>query len=418
MTIPNSTLSPTNAAKYIYKAPSGFNNHLHSVATTAFTRPDRWNAVVKKLDQKTVASPNWAAKSYNQTQAGLLRFTNLWTNYDYSEFSEVKLGKVRFKIATPPKGALLLLLFPCTVGPRLYRAYERGKQNNDYREMGDVLRRDLTAITLFVFALDPVKRLMAKAVQKTRGINLMKPSEDKGKQELLSYPQFRNFRIISPKALEALLDEGNGKALENAVNGLSDRNLSALTGDQRLSNSIVELKKSVKDLVAHTQGKTNTPEEVKARTEACEKTFKLFENAEAEREKLLEMTRKHGSPEALRVVQGLQGEFVGVLEKYAKKWRLPSDIASFALVIGLIGWAPVWFNSKWNQWKFHQEEMALKKQSQQATTPIGFENFQAASRPVTMRSIAPAPMSPFYPHSFMPAQPQPVSPFAIQQPFR
>jgi hypothetical protein len=273
-------------------------------------------------------------------------------DYDYREFPRLALGKFSVPLSGPPKGALLLLLYPGTVIPRLYRAYQRGKENNDYREMGDVLRRDLTAITLFVFAMGPIVKGLSALTQKASGVSLLDPND----QSVLKYSQFKNYDIDQVGVLKAILAEGNGKALVNAVNGLHARGLGA-SGKGSLAATIDDIKKSVHTLADHfEQHRQSQPGKLDDLAKAA---FGHFETAEKLREDALKEAQKGGSADMVKVAQKMQGEFKGVLQNYAKVRRLPGDVVSFAIMVGAIGYLPMWVNTEWNRRQF-EKKMAAK----------------------------------------------------------
>jgi hypothetical protein len=357
-----------------YTPPGAVINAIHNHAVKAFTRPDRWEKTANGLLEKA----HGKSLLWNQLRARALQFANLWTRYDYHTFSPVKLGPLQFKVAAPPLGALMLLLLPCTVGPRVDRAYQRGKKNNDCREVGDIIRRDIPSILFLIFALEAVGRRMCKLVSKSQNIQLLNPEGS----HVLNYSQLRNYRIDSPKALEAIIAEKNGKALVKAVHGLDDRGLAKLTGDTRLANCLNDLKKNVETLVNDVDQHGLKGDEATKRYAAV---FKKFEHAENARKELLNHVMKSGSSESLRAARDLQGEFTGVLEKFAKRWRLPSDILSFGIVLFLIGWLPVWLNSIWNKYRFHKEEAEeAKRQQSQTSAPLNpqltFQALRSSSR--------------------------------------
>jgi gas vesicle protein len=308
------------------------------------------------LPQKAEA---WLTPKLGQKVAG---FTKNQLNTDFSHFTSVSLGKFKTMLADPPRLPLLLLLYPGTVGPRLYRAYQRGKENNDYREMGDVLRRDVTAITMFVFALAPLVNNTSKLVQKIKGVNLV--NKDGG---VLSYSDFRNYEIDSAKALWQLVKEGNGVGLKNAINNLKDQGLTekhkAL--NPKITHNYADILKNLKREVSQFVEDFN-PEKYKVADEKAEelaiskaeKVYKHFTEAEDAVFAALQEGGKKGSKEVMEIAKNLQGQAKGALKYYAKVHRLPADVLSFAVLVGLIGWAPMAFNAWWNKRQFEKQMSA------------------------------------------------------------
>jgi hypothetical protein len=338
------------------------------------------------LPQKAEA---WLAPKVGETAAA---FTKKQLNIDFSNFTNVSVGKFKTLLAEPPKLPLLLLLYPGTVGPRLYRAYQRGKENNDYREMGDVMRRDVTAITMFVFALSPLVNWTSKQVQKIKGVNLV--NKDGG---VLSYSDFRNYEIDTPQALWQLVKEGNGPGLKNAINALKDHGLTekykALDPADK-SHDYTETLKNLKREVSQFVDDFN-PEKYnvvkqgeKLPLDKAKDVYVQFTKAEQAVVEALKEGGKEGSKEVMEIAKNLQGQTKGALKYYAKIHRLPADVLSFAVLVGLIGWAPMAFNGWWNKRQFEKQmsaavnsippkPMALPQPSAPLaiTAPSGFQPF-------------------------------------------
>lgn len=353
---------------------------LYKLAKASYEFP----AKVENRFKSSFLGNNWGGK--------IGGFISKQLGTDFAHFTNVEMGN-RFKtmIAEPPKLPVLFLLYPATVGPRLYRAWERGKENNDYREMGDVLRRDLTAITLFVFALGPMVKATSKAVQWATGVNLL----DKESGNVLSYSQFKNYEITNAKALKQIIVEKNHKALLKAVNGLSDKGLadkfkheSADIRDQAkaMSQHFQDMKSGVKDLVgAFAENRETWNPRC---DDLLEKAFKPFGELYTKQDKLIQEAKKSGSPQLVKSAEGLKEEVQGALKKYAKVRRLPTDMFAFAMMVVAIGWLPMAFNGWYNKRKF-EEKMAVR-------------NDETNSQPKAQA----LPL----------AQKQIQSPFAVQQP--
>lgn len=335
---------------------------IYRAANGLFKSPAKWDKWAKSGVEKDafMSSTRNAARSFFGTRMKEL------VDYDYREFPGLVLGKYRIPLSEPPKGALLLLLYPVTVGSRLYRAYQRGKKNNDYREMGDVLRRDLTAITLFVFALGPVVQKLSGLTERLTGVKLLDPKSG----QVLKYSQFKNYRIDNEATLKAILTEGNGHALIKAVDGLHDRGLESKYGKKDLAEAITKIQSSVKTLVnefdkhhaTNSAGQKAWPTDkaVQKNLDALVKeTFGHFDAAEKIRTDAVNEAKKGGSAEMAKIATKMEGEFKGVLQNYAKVRRLPSDLISFAILVGAIGYLPMWVNTQWNQRQF-DKKMATK----------------------------------------------------------
>ncbi|WP_303672537.1 hypothetical protein [Vampirovibrio chlorellavorus] len=345
------------------------------------------------------------------------RFIGNQLKSDFSQYTSVSLGPVKALLAEPPRLPLLLLLYPGTVGPRLYRAYQRGKENNDFREMGDVLRRDLTAITLFVFALAPLVYGVSKFTQSKTGVNLVKPKEG----GMLSYSDFRNYKIDNPQALWQVVKEGNGEGLQKAINALNDgglqKTIDALDNVELkqkyakapVADALNQLKQSVKNFVKTHAPKPDADINKKAALDAAEKTFEKFNLVDKSVENALNLGKEDGSKQILKIATRLQGQAKGALENYAKVRRLPSDMLSFAVLIAFIGWFPMWINGVWNKRQFEKKQ-AMKAQAPAPAvekspvlpaptlTPTFRQQaipFQPALNPFASPALAQRPMNPF-----------------------
>lgn len=339
----------------------------YNVANAMFKAPAKMQAWATK---HTTTDSGLGAKVQNGAVKLIGSLGKDIVDYDYREFPRLALGnKFSVPLSSPPKGALLLLLYPGTVIPRLYRAYQRGKENNDYREMGDVLRRDLTAITLFVFALGPVVKTISAFTQGRSGVNLLDPKGN----SVLKYSQFKDYVIDKPGVLKAILAEGNGKALLSAVNGLHDRGLKGdPTKGETLAAAIQNIQNSVKELVTRFEAH-NVDKSEKVWPSALDKTAKetqgLFDKAEAMRAKALTEAKKAGSADMVKIAQKMEGEFKGVLQNYAKVRRLPGDLVSFALMVGAIGYLPMWVNTEWNKRQFEKKMTGKAAHEQKNAQP-------------------------------------------------
>ena len=349
---------------------------LYQTATQAATAPTRLGeAVDKYVASKANAGTTGKVSAFLVKHLGTFG-KKLVDVSDFREFTEVVLGKAKFTISAPPIGAMILLLFPFTIGPRLYNAYKRGKKSNDLREVGDVLRRDVTAISLFLFLLNPLLKLMNKGKQKMDGLQLV--DDQAGK--VITYTQFQNYKIDSAQALRQMVREGNGAGILKAFKTLSDRGLSK-TGDQSLANSIAKIQELAPKMVNAFENRSE-----KEFVELSEAIFTQMEKSETLRAKALQAAEKGGSAALVKAAKGLKGEFKDVIVNYAKSRRLPSDLLGFIICIGAIGYFPVWFNDVLSKKKFAEE--------QAKTTG-------APAAPSTEGAPAPAPIaaSPFNPQA-------------------
>ena len=400
----NSFPSSTNLTfgQKVPKQPKSFS---YRCANTFFNAPeavDRWT-------KRNVTSQTG---SLSKVRNGFVKFVGglgkQLTDYDFREFPELAIGKYRVPLSGPPMGALLLLLYPGTVIPRLYRAYERGKPNHDYREMWDVLRRDMTAITLFVFALGPVVKGLSMLTQKLGKVQLLDPET----KSVLKYSQLRNYEIHNASTLKAILMEGNGTALKNAVQGLHDRGLERKFGfgkglPNKLTPAIEDIKSKVNELVeafdTHNKSRVGgaQPGWSDHLQKLSEKANQAFHHAEQLREDVALAAKKGGSAELAKETEKMKGEFTGVLTKYAQVRRLPADVISFAILVGAIGYLPMWINTEWNKRQF-ERKMAAKIAAERAAEKARHKMDHTAPPPAYHEAIktpttCPSSYPPAYP---------------------
>jgi hypothetical protein len=259
------------------------------------------------------------------------------------------------------------------MGPRVYRAWQRGEENGgDHREMWDVIRRDGTAITFFVFALSAMVGTLSKWMQNASGVNLL----SKGNQ-VLRYSQFKNYeldldnRASAKSVLKAILAEGNAEGLEKAMGNLQFR------GEHtELSEKLEALKGAVKELVKDYKdhlGRLKCPQKALAEVESHLNNLMddggHFAKIENLRSNIAQDAARQGNTELAKVATAFKQDLGGALVKFAKERRLPSDFLSFAIVVALIGWLPVNLNSAWNKRQFDKKQAAAAKAKVPVSTP-------------------------------------------------
>jgi hypothetical protein len=338
----NATQPSTPVA--VHSRPTQKGNWFYTQAAKAYQRPVDWKEKADTMTLQAKSETSLLSRTWGRFKANVLRLAAMWMEYDYSRQSSVHLGRLRFKVATPPVGALMLMLYVCTIPPRMYQAYRRGKKENDRREVYDVMRRDIISVTVFIFGLNVLKKVLGKRFQKHYHVNLF----DDKTGEMLSYSQFSNYRLNSLQRLKGILNEGNEKGLHRAIDGLHDHRLAELSGDHRLKEALSTLKESMVQLC---QMKADAPQ----RDKQIEALYQALQSAETIRQQVqkdvLKSDRKHGA----KLAEKLNEPIPNVLETYAKHSRLPSDMISFGLVAVLLGWFPVWFNKTWNQWQYDRK---------------------------------------------------------------
>lgn len=366
------------------------NRTAYKVGTKLFALPGQVGAAT---DRFVAAHPKGLLGKVAQ---GFGDFTQKFVvNQEYQQVTDIKLGKRKlFTAPRPPMGAMMLWLYPGTILPRALRGYERGKENGgDYREVFDVLRRDLMAITIFVFMLDPLVEKLNKLKQKFDGLEIV----DRGKRKdaLLTYRQFDHYKLVNKQVLIRLLEEGNGKGLLKAVREmLHERGLEKQVGSTALSKHVTALKQMIPDLIAaHERG------DLAAREKLAGYIIQHVKAADALTEEAYEKAKLGGTPKMVKQLEKLRGSFEGIVKQYAKTRRLPADVLAFGIVVAALGWFPVWLNSLWNRKRF-QEKMAAENKRPVAPPVIDprmtFQAFPQANPFQPAQSFAAPAANPFF----------------------
>lgn len=312
----------------------------------------------------------------------LRKVVSMVTDYDFREVHPVNLfKKIKFSIVEPPIGALMLLLYPFTIGPRLKRAKERDPSGIEFM---DIIRRDMTAITMFLFLLKPLTNAINTLKQKHDGLKLVKHDNRPVKSggdligKIFSYTQFDDFyKLTSPNQLEAIVVEGNGQGLKKAVDKYTKQYLDVLGKypDSKpatdTAKALTEFRGKITELVEHQAKITqNSAGQKLSDPEVANKAKQAFEQMQKARghfEKVnLSLLKTGGNPltnQFAKLKKSLPA-FEDMMCKFAKSKRLPVDMLAFGIAIGAIGWFPVWFNDLLS--KKRQTEGAAKKRSVEA----------------------------------------------------
>lgn len=369
MTIDLHPYTPTNLVpKHTYH--EGFiTRTLYPVAEKLFTAGEHVDRFVERISVQGAESQRLsiASKAYNWSLRVAGGFVKKLVDYDYKEFPKL----FKWSISEPPIGALILLLFPFTIGPRLKRAAQR-----DSREVGDVIRRDVTAITIFLFALKPLINAMNQLKEKFwDGLKLVENTEDKFLGKVFTYSQFqKNYHIANPQTLEAIIHHGNKKGLLKAVSKLSDHGL-AEAGHQELQGYLEQFKAKIDALIPAVEGQKRGDI-----NKLSKEAFELLEKMEVLRTKPLSVLEKSASAKVLKIVETLPN-FRDFFATHAKSCRLPVDILSFLIVIAGIGWFPVWFNAQWNKKQFEAQQAAKRAENAANFNPtLTYAALKSASR--------------------------------------
>lgn len=341
--------------------PATAGNGLYKFARSGATWHSRLQEAVDSY-----ASRKGGSGLFGKVQARLVKLgggflSKLADSFDFREFIEIPIRGKILKIPSPPIGALTFILLPCTVGSRLYYAWQRGREHNDYREIGDILRRDIPAITAFLFLLGPLTAWMNKQKRGKDGLDLIDPTTGK----LLQYSQLKNYRLDTVEAVEAVIREGNGKGFGRAIDRLED-----YAKHSALKDDIARILKTGKELAA-----TNKNDLGKIR-QLAEELQPALQKAEKIRTSEVEHLLKAGA----KIPSHLRDSILDIVSRYGKTRRLPVDMLCFAITLGVIGWLPLWFNEMWTRKKY-QEQMKAQGASQANYDPaLLFQSLNRSSQ--------------------------------------
>ncbi len=256
------------------------------------------------------------------------------TSYDFNHFINSKTPRAR--IAEPPLGALMLMMYIGLLGARAARGWQRGKppgsaqgQKRDYREMLDVLRRDMWGITFYIFGFGVVNRLLVNRAQKRKKLILQ---NKEGKTYTFTQHDL-NARLSSAQVLQAHYDKGNKQALLKAAN-----NNSYMGVPQFIARRYPELRKQLADSVNVFRSALRNADFALA-TEQLEKLDTMRDSVVKQMSKNSTLTAKK-----LGRLTKQWPEYKDFLARYLQHKRIPMDVTSFGLLFVLIGYGPIWLN--------------------------------------------------------------------------
>ncbi|MCE2930632.1 MAG: hypothetical protein LW809_04515 [Vampirovibrionales bacterium] len=215
MMMPNQ--SPYNSNGFVDALNHFYYNNVKSIPTKGTHFADRLNAQARNTS-------NPASKAVQMSTA---KMASLFT--DSVEFAKFEKTPELFGATIPklPLTFLILMFFGSMTPARMHSEYLRAPkvdedgdgeaEGHDYRAIRDVLIRDVTSISLFLFALEPVKHAMLAKKQKDGtlfsfgksakhtqlmlmhgGLNPRKPGHS------ISYPELEEIYNLTPNAPETL----------------------------------------------------------------------------------------------------------------------------------------------------------------------------------------------------------------------
>lgn len=310
-------------------------------------------------------------------------------DFDYRELARLPFfGKV---VAEIPRGALSLVLFGFTLPGRLKHAIDRAI-GGDKRELRDIACRDLPTFVIILYALPIMVSAMCKRLQKRHGIQLVQNGD-----QVIPYSQLKNmYQILDANRIKSiLLNPDNHKGISKAI----ERTQAIKTLKPEIRTLLGELKHTLE--VA--KGFIN-PGKEKQLQEYSEKAFQLVEKLErlSGQSRTALKAQQHVASSNIvnrfiRIFDKSVPTFRGMFSAYSWRARVLADVASFAVIIGILGYGVTWFN-KWFTEKEYQKLQAQTPQKTpvqfdsqallralQAQNPAAFNAFQSPYRMAAMK---------------------------------
>ncbi len=271
------------------------------------------------------------------------------TSYDFSRFINSKTPRAR--IAEPPLGALMIMMYVGLLGARAARGWQRGKPpvdkpnaKRDLREMFDVFRRDLWGITFYIFGFGVLNSLLVKRAQKKQGILLQNKS---GAIHTFSDHDI-NASITNKKVLQAHLSNGNRNAVFKAANHNSYFGLPAF-----IKKYYPSLQKNITHNIHRFRSALHSD-----KLDVAMKHLKLLD---ADRKAFIQQQRHQNTmtSKELNRLKRAWPKYQNFLSRYLKHRRIPMDVTSFVLLFMLIGYGPIWLNKVLTEYQYREKYNAV-----------------------------------------------------------
>lgn len=316
----------------------------------------------------SVSSRALGASSYftKTTRPGWLGWVlSTLANHDYKEMAKLPgLGRV---VAEPPIGAMVFLLYACTMVGRLSFAKKRADEG-DLREMRDILVRDMTTFPLLLFLYKPMIAWMSKWLEKQQGIRLTQ-----GKQ-IFSYSELDDiYRVLGPDRLKAIVaDPRNHEGIRHAIDHAMQNK--HLPGHLKAS-TLRQLRLKMENVLEVASKNKPRAEILKELDEPVKQAYNLIEKLESFRKTHMAHLRKSAavqSPKdvekAMKLFKSNIPAFRDIFSNYARGVRVWSNATAFLIVCGLLGIGVPAFN-KWFTEREYQQLQAQRSQRPQPFHP-------------------------------------------------
>lgn len=377
---------------------------------TLYPMAERYLTASKRIgdffDNKVIPDPKaaWYKRIFRPPLRGIRWVLTEFAKQDYHKVANFELPRMGkwFKginfgriILDPSPGNFMAFSFGFMLTGRLSHAFKRAfdGEKKDYRELRDIIFRDIPSFIIVIWGMTPAVRTMCTALQKWSGIKLVH-TDANGARKALSYSELENyFRMKSPNRIMALvLDQENHDGMMTTLKKiLHQKDSVAGPARQQLGIFKNKLEAAIK-LVNKTH---LTPEnqkafydELKALSEEAYKHLRSAENlrlqsflvddrlpkkaiaylkkavqkGELDDDLIQYIDKKLYAGSLKNRVEGLiRGEIPAFNKMFyytAKKTRFWADFAALAAIIGILGMGVTWFN----EWFTNREFKKLQAQ--------------------------------------------------------
>ena len=279
-------------------------------------------------------------------------FADKLSSQEYDTLFHVKgLGRVG---VIPPLGAVATIVIGSTFLSRVVFAIRRANSSGDYRELGDVFRRDLPTLTILVFMMDPLIKGVSHFMQRHYGIQLMSHVRDafegntwgqkikaafKTDAKMLSYSEIESYyRLKNPKKLADIITTSlNRSGIQRAMKMFEKDH--ALSGELASQFKIVQ--QQIKSALA------NSPRLLHNKTKAIEEANKILATINTFESKALST----GSKVNIR----------NLLTNYAIRPRNFASMISLAIIVFVLGYGVVKFSEWWSIDQYRRIMKSIKE---------------------------------------------------------
>ena len=340
-------------------------------------------------------------------------------DYDFVGFHPYKIGGKDMTFSTPPAGALFLMAYLGLEGWRGLRAWQRrmvtdpttGKEKPDYREMRDIAVRDTWSIAVYIYGLPIFNKLFLNAGQKWSGLKLGEGSHNWSYGDHEEHRTFRTLKNKQGRVVETAVDRYWTNMLEGSHHGIAKaaqhktalgvparllrwaekhhpQTLATLSELVPLREQLITRVKRDADIVAAFMNEPATQALQKQAgklgdepfRKAQWKAFEAFLDKHHPKQKNAILSDSMHTLDKMRslqerVMKGIHATDATAGKRFAKLWRNLDgfaahsaknwltwlSMASFGVVVLLIGLLPVWANL-WITRREYEKHLARQQQ--------------------------------------------------------